>query len=153
VSAKRLELLRELVPAATRLAVLVNPANPSNMETTLRGVEAATRAMGLQIQVHNVSTKRDIDAAFATFANERPDAVFVSGDPVFTSRRVQLVHLATRHALPATYTQRDFTEVGGLMSYGTTFRRRTVRPASTPAASSGARRRPTFRWCNRPSSS
>jgi putative tryptophan/tyrosine transport system substrate-binding protein len=119
VSAKRLELLRELVPAATRLAVLVNPANPSNMETTLRGVEADTRAMGLQIQVHNVSTKHDIDAAFATFANERPDAVFVSGDTVFTSRRVQLVQLATRHALPAAYTQRDFTEVGGLMSYGT----------------------------------
>jgi putative ABC transport system substrate-binding protein len=119
VAAKRLELLRELVPAATRLAVLVNPANRSNMETTLRNVEVATRAMGLQIQVHNVSTKRDIDEAFATFVNERPDAVFVSGDTVFTSRRVQLVHLATRHALPATYTQRDFTEVGGLMSYGT----------------------------------
>ena len=119
LSAKRVELLRELVPAATRLAVLVNPANPSNMQTTLRDVEAATRARGLEIQVHNASTKRDIDAAFATFVHERPDAVFVSGDTIFTTRRVQLVHLATRHALPATYTLRDYIEVGGLMSYGT----------------------------------
>ena len=118
LAAKRLELLRELVPAAARVAVLVNPANAANTETTLRDVEAAARAMGLQIQVLNASTSREIDAAFATFVRERPDALFVGADPFFTSRRVQLVHLATRHAVPATYSAREFAEVGGLMSYG-----------------------------------
>ena len=92
LAAKRLELLRELVPAATRVAVLVNPANAANAETTLRDVEAAARAMGLQIQVLNASTSREIDAAFATFVRERPDALFVGADPFFNSRRVQLVH-------------------------------------------------------------
>ena len=103
--AKRLELLRELVPAATRVAVLVNPANARNTESTLRDVEPAARAMGLQIQVVNASTSREIDAAFATLVRERPDALFVGGDPFFTSRRVQLAHLAARHAIPATYSQ------------------------------------------------
>ena len=92
LAAKRLELLRELVPAAARVAVLVNPANAANTETTLRDVEAAARAIGLQIQVLNASTSREIDAAFATLVRERPDALFVGGDPFFTSRRVQLVH-------------------------------------------------------------
>ena len=90
VTAKRLELLRELVPGAARVAVLVNPANAANAETTLRDVEAAARAIGLQIQVLNASTSREIDAAFATFVRERPDALFVGGDPFFTTRRVQL---------------------------------------------------------------
>ena len=108
LAAKRLELLRELVPGAARVAVLVNPANAANTETTLRDVEAAARAMGLQIQVLNASTSREIDAAFATFVRERPDALFVGSDPFFTSRRVQLVHLAARHAVPATYSQRDY---------------------------------------------
>ena len=85
------------------MAVLVNPANAATTETTLRDVEAAARAMGLQIQVLNASTSREIDAAFATFARERPDALFVGGDAFFNSRRVQLVHLAARHAVPATY--------------------------------------------------
>ena len=87
--AKRLELLRELVPAAARVAVLVNPADDTS-ETTVRDVEAAARAIGLQIQVLNASTSREIDAAFATFVRERPDALFVGPDPFFTSRRVQL---------------------------------------------------------------
>ena len=100
------------------MAVLVNPANATNTETTLRDVEAAARAIGLQIQVLNASTSREIDAAFATFARERPDALFVGGDAFFTSRRVQLVHLAARHRIPATYTRRRFAEAGGLMSYG-----------------------------------
>ena len=99
MAAKRLELLRELVPAATRVAVLVNPASPANTETTLRDVEAAARAMGLQIQIFNASTGREIDAVFANFVRERPDALFVGGDRFFTSRRVQLVHLAMRHAI------------------------------------------------------
>jgi len=119
LAAKRLELLRELVPAATRVAVLVNPTNAANTETTLRDVEAAARALGLQIQVLNASTSREIDAAFATLVRERPDALFVGPDAFFTSRRVQLVHLATRHAVPATYALRDYVEAGGLMSYGT----------------------------------
>ena len=116
LTAKRLGLLRELVPGAARVAVLVNPANTANAETTLRDVEPAARAMGLQIQILQASTSREIEAAFATFVRERPDALFVGPD--FVSRRVQLVHLATRHAIPATYLLRDFAEVGGLMSYG-----------------------------------
>ena len=115
--AKRLELLHQLVPAATRLAVLVNPHNP-NTESTLRGVEPAARALGLQIQVLSASTIREIDAAFATLVSERPDALFVVGDPFFLSRRVQLVNLASRHAIPTTYSTRDIAEAGGLMSYG-----------------------------------
>jgi ABC-type uncharacterized transport system substrate-binding protein len=118
--AKRLELLRELVPAATRVAVLVNPANAEATEPTLRDVEAAARAMGLQIQVLNANTSREIDAAFATVVRERPDALFVGPGPLFNERRVQLVHLASRHAIPATYTQREYAEIGGLMSYGAT---------------------------------
>jgi putative ABC transport system substrate-binding protein len=115
LTAKRLELLHELVPAATRVAVLVNPANAENPE---REVEAAARAIGLQIQVLNASTIREINAAFATFARERPDALFIGLDPFFNSRRIQLVNLASRYAVPASYPLRDFAEVGGLMSYG-----------------------------------
>ena len=105
------------MPRATRVAVLVNPTSPGT-ETTLRDVEAAARAMGLQIQILNASTSREIDAAFATFARERPDALFVAADPFFTVRRVQLVNLASHHAIPATYPSREFAEIGGLMSYG-----------------------------------
>ena len=105
-------------PRATRVAVLVNPANAASTETTLRDVAAAARAMGLQIQVLNASTSREINAAFATFVRERPDALFVGLDPFLNSRRVQLVNLASRHALPATFSNRDNAEIGGLMSYG-----------------------------------
>jgi putative ABC transport system substrate-binding protein len=117
VVAKRLELLRELVPPATRVAVLVNPTNP-NAKSILRDVEAAARAMGLQIQVLNASTSREIDAAFATLVRERHDALFVSPDGFFHSRRVQITTLTARHAVPATYPQREFADIGGLMSYG-----------------------------------
>ena len=85
------------------MAVLVNPANAANTEDTLRDVEAAARAMGLQIQIFNASTSREIDAAFATFVRERPDALFVGRDAFFTSRRVQLATLGARHAIPATF--------------------------------------------------
>jgi putative tryptophan/tyrosine transport system substrate-binding protein len=118
LAAKRLGLLRELVPGATRVAVLVNPANAMNAETTLKDAEAAARAMGLQIQVLNASTSREINAAFASLARERSDALFVGGDAFFNSRRVQLVNLASRYAVPATYADRVLPEVGGLMSYG-----------------------------------
>jgi ABC-type uncharacterized transport system substrate-binding protein len=116
--AKRLELLRELVPAATRVAVLVNPADARTTESTLRDVEAAARAMGLQIQVLNASTSGEIDAAFASIVRERPDALFVGTDAFLSSRRVQFVLLTTRHAIPAAYTGREFPVAGGLMSYG-----------------------------------
>ena len=116
LTAKRLELLRELVPAATRVAVLANPAGPAP-EAMLRDVETAARAMGLQVQVLNAGTSPEIDAAFASFVRERPDALFVGPDPFFVSRRVQLVHLASRHAVPAAYTQRDYAVAGGLMAY------------------------------------
>jgi ABC-type uncharacterized transport system substrate-binding protein len=117
LTAKRLELLRELVPQATRVAVLVNPNGPAN-ESTLRDIEPAARDMGLQIQVLNASTSGEIIAAFDTFARVRPNALFVAPDPFFTARRVQLVHLATRHVVPAIYVARPFTDIGGLMSYG-----------------------------------
>jgi putative ABC transport system substrate-binding protein len=118
LSAKRLELLREVVPRAIRVAVLVNPANPSITETTLGELEPASRAMGLQIQVLKASTSREINEAFATFLHERPDALFVALDAFFNSRRVQLVNLASRYTMPATFVFREFVEVGGLMSYG-----------------------------------
>jgi putative ABC transport system substrate-binding protein len=119
LAGKRLELLRELVPGASRVAVLVNPANVANTETTLQDVEAAARAIGLQIQAFKASTSHEINAAFTTFARDRCDALFVGGDPFFTSRRVQLAILAARHSIPATYGTREIAEVGGLMSYGT----------------------------------
>jgi putative tryptophan/tyrosine transport system substrate-binding protein len=116
--AKRLELLRELVPAAVRVAVLVNPANAEFAETTLRDVDPAARALGLQIQILSASSSREIDAAFATFAHARPDALFVGNDPFFTTRRVQLATAAAHHAIPATFGTRESVEAGGLMSYG-----------------------------------
>jgi ABC-type uncharacterized transport system substrate-binding protein len=118
LAAKRLELLRALVTAATRVAVLVNPAHATNTESTLRDVEPAARDMGLQIQVLNASTSREIDAAFATIVRERPDALFVGNDALFSARRVQLILLAGRHGVPAIYWDREFAEAGGLMTYG-----------------------------------
>ena len=115
LAAKRMELLRELVPGAARVAVLVTA---TNAETTVRDVEAAARALGLRIQIFNVNTIREIDAAFATFARERPDALFVTGDAFLSGRRIQLAQLAAFHRLPATYALRDYAEAGGLMSYG-----------------------------------
>jgi len=117
LTAKRLELLHELVPAAVRVALLTNPDDPS-ADVTLRELEAAVDAMGLQTRLLKASTSREIDEAFATFAHERPDALFVSGGGFFLSRRVQLSLLAAFHRVPATFTLRDFAEAGGLMSYG-----------------------------------
>jgi ABC-type uncharacterized transport system substrate-binding protein len=117
--AKGLEILRELVPAATRVAVLINPANATNAEATLSAAETATRAMGLQIQVLKASTSLEINAAFATLMRERPDALFVGQDAFFNSRRLQLANMAARHVIPMSSVSRDIAEVGGLMSYGT----------------------------------
>jgi putative ABC transport system substrate-binding protein len=118
LAGKRLALLRELVPGAARVAVLVNPANAATAETTLREAQAAARAMGLQDQVFNASTSPEINAAFASLARERPDALFVGGDGFFNSRHVQIVNLASRYAVPASYADRLMAEAGGLMSYG-----------------------------------
>ena len=117
--AKGLGLLHDLVPQAARVAVLVNPANVAYVESTLRDADAAARAKGLQIHVLRASTSREIDAAFETLARERPDALFVANDAFFHSRRVQIVQLAAHHSIPAAYTEQQFPEIGGLMSYGT----------------------------------
>jgi putative ABC transport system substrate-binding protein len=121
VNAKRLALVRELVPNAVRVAVLLNPANGPIAETTLRDVQEAAPTIGLQIRVLNASTSREIDAAFAVLAHQRPDALFVAADPFFTSLRgrVQIATLAARDRIPAVYSLRDCVITGGLMSYGT----------------------------------
>jgi putative tryptophan/tyrosine transport system substrate-binding protein len=116
---KRLGLLHDLVPKAARIAVLVNPANASATEATLREIPEAARALGLQIAVLNASTSREIEAAFNILVADRADALFVAPDSFFTGRFVQFVTLAAHHRVPAAYTQRDFVEAGGLMSYGT----------------------------------
>jgi putative ABC transport system substrate-binding protein len=119
LAAKRFELLRVLVPGATRVAVLVNPANPVRTEANVKEAETAGRAIGLQVQFFKGSTAHEIGTIFATLARERPDALFVSPDPFFTVRRVQLATLAARHAIPTSFPTSDFVEAGGLMSYGT----------------------------------
>jgi putative tryptophan/tyrosine transport system substrate-binding protein len=116
VAAKRLRLLHDLLPKAVRIAVLVNPTNDA--ETTLREVQEAAHTIGLQIQVLNARTIGEIDAAFATLAQERPDALFVAGDAFFLDRRVQFVTLTARDRIPATYSVRELVAAGGLMSYG-----------------------------------
>jgi putative ABC transport system substrate-binding protein len=118
LAAKRLELLREMVPAAKQVAVLVNPAQAMNTESTLQEVQAAAQAMGLQVRVLNVATNREIDAAFAGFEHGRPDALFVGSGTLFTGRRVQLTQWAAHHRMPASYAGREYVEAGGLMSYG-----------------------------------
>ena len=119
VNAKRLGLLRQLVPAAARVAVLVNPANVGRGPSTRADLEPAARVLGLQVQFYDASTNQEIDSAYATLVRERPDALFVAADVFFSSRRVQLISLAARHALPAVYSAREFVEGGGMMSYGT----------------------------------
>ena len=118
MTAKRLGLLHELVPKAIRVAVLVNPADATNTETTLRAVQEAARAIGLQIHVLNASTSPEIDAAFATLARERLDALFVAPDNFFNSRGAQFLTLAARDRIPATYGFREYVTAGGLMSWG-----------------------------------
>jgi putative ABC transport system substrate-binding protein len=117
--AKRLRLLRELVPKAVRIAVLVNPGNALVAETTVQEVQKAAPTLGLQIQIFNAATIGEIDAAFAALARERLDAVLVAGDAFLISRRVQLATLTARNRIPAAYGVRDPVEAGGLMSYGT----------------------------------
>jgi putative ABC transport system substrate-binding protein len=118
VDAKRLRLLQDMVPKAARVAVLVNPANVASADVTLQGTQEAAAATGVQLQILNATTIAEIDAAFASFARERPDALFVAADSFFSSRAVQFITLTARDRLPAAYHLRDFVIVGGLMSYG-----------------------------------
>jgi putative ABC transport system substrate-binding protein len=118
LGAKRLGLLKELLPAAARFAVLVNPANPFITEPFVTELQTAASAIGQQIEVVTASTNSDIDEAFATLLKKRTDAFLISPEALFVTRRVQLVTLAARHALPALYHRREFTDAGGLMSYG-----------------------------------
>jgi putative ABC transport system substrate-binding protein len=118
IGTKRLELLRQLVPKATAIAMLVNPSYPAT-SAEVRDVQAGARSLGLEIKLLNASTGREIDAALATFVRERPDALFVGGDPFLLGQRNQLVLLAARHTVPTTYPQREYVDAGGLMSYGT----------------------------------
>jgi putative ABC transport system substrate-binding protein len=119
VAAKRLGLLHDLVPKAVRIAVLINPANATTAEATLREIPEPARALGLQIQVLKASTSREIEAAFITLVPDRADALFVAPDGFFFDRRIQLATLATRHGIPTAYALREYVEAGGLMSYGT----------------------------------
>jgi putative ABC transport system substrate-binding protein len=121
VLTKRLALLYELVPKAVRVAVLVNPTNVATAGATLREIPEAARTLGLQIQVLNASTSGDTDTAFATLVRERADALFVTTDGFFNTRRVQLANMAARHLIPTTFSVREYVDAGGLMSYGTSF--------------------------------
>jgi putative ABC transport system substrate-binding protein len=152
VAAKRLGLLRELAPTVIRVAVLINPGNVPSAEAHLRDLPEAARAIGLQIQILNASTSREIEAAFATLVRDRADALFVAADTFFISRRVQFATLATRHGIPTAYSTREEVEAGGLMSYGTDIPDMWRRSASMPVKSSKAPSPPTCRSCSPQSS-
>jgi len=117
LGAKRLELLRELVPSAKIVGFLVNPANPTS-ESVTTDTQAAARALGIELVIRNARSESDIDSAFESLAQERVNAVIIGTDQLFTSRRDQLVALAARHALPAIHYLREFVDAGGLISYG-----------------------------------
>jgi len=119
VLTKRLRLLHELLPRAVRVAVIVNPSNASSSETSIHTLKESAPALGMRIDIFKATTIAEIDAAFAAFSRERPDALFVAPDGFMTSRGVQFATLAARHAIPACYTSRDVVSVGGPMSYGT----------------------------------
>jgi putative ABC transport system substrate-binding protein len=118
IAAKRLGLLHEVVPRATRIAALVNPTNPLITASTQRDISEAARGLGLHTRILKAGTSREIDTAFASLGSEPADALFVANDAFFASRRVQFAILATRYLIPVTYSNRDFVEAGGLMSYG-----------------------------------
>jgi len=121
IDAKRLGLMHELLPKATRFAVLVNPANATPTQATSKALKEAARALGLDILFFNASTPAEIDAAFAAFGRERADGLFIGGDALFARRAVQLATLAVRDRMPASYASREMVEAGLLMSYGTSF--------------------------------
>jgi putative tryptophan/tyrosine transport system substrate-binding protein len=118
LAAKRLELLRELVPGTTLIGFLSNPTNPAS-EAEIRDVQAASRALGLQLQILHANSERNIETAFASFAQQHINAILVAGDSFFLSRRDQLIAAAASHAIPTSYQVREFVAAGGLISYGT----------------------------------
>ena len=118
VIGKRLRLLHDLLPKAVRLAVLLNPGNASSTRATLKGIQEAAPALGLQLQLLNATNSAEIEATFATLSHERPDALFVAADAYFNSRGVQFATLAARERIPAAYSDREVVAAGGLMSYG-----------------------------------
>jgi putative tryptophan/tyrosine transport system substrate-binding protein len=144
LGAKRLGLLHELLPTAVRFAVLVNPNN-RNAEALTRDAQATASAISRQVEILPASSTREVDAAFVSLLQNRADALLVSPDPLFDSRRVQLVTLATHHRLPTIYPFRENVEIGGLMSYGSSAAERDRRLASIPDASSRGRKRPSCR--------
>jgi putative ABC transport system substrate-binding protein len=147
VVAKRLRLLHDLLPKASRVAVLINPANDLSAKATLKGVQDAAPGVGLQIKVFSASTISEIDAAFTTIARERPDALFVAPDTFFTSRRVQLATLTARDRIPAFFGVREIAAVGGLMSYGANVADMFHQLGSTPVASLRGPSRLNCRCC------
>ena len=138
---KRLEILREVAPKDASIAVLVRPNASSG--SMLKELQAAATAVGQQIEVLNAQDGREIDAAVSSVVNKRVGALMLAPDPLFSIRRVQIVTLAARNALPTLYVSREFAEAGGLMSYGTNLRMSFAKWARTPAASSRARSRRT----------
>jgi putative ABC transport system substrate-binding protein len=117
--AKRLATLHELVPKAARVAVFINPSDAPRAEILRSDVQAAARDIGLQLQIRNPSSSREIDVAFAELMRERADALFVGPDAFYNTRRVQLANMAARHAIPTAFAVREYVDAGGLMSYGT----------------------------------
>lgn len=118
IAPKRLQMLHELVPTAGVVAMLVNPANPTLVETETKEMQQAARTLGVDLHVLNASTEHDFDAAFAKLIELRAGALVIGPDPFFTSRSDQLAALALRHAVPAAYEVREFAVAGGLLSYG-----------------------------------
>ena len=145
VGPKRLELLHELIPAATVVALLVNPTNPPLAETLASDLQAAARSLGLQLHVLQARTESDFDMVFANLVKLRVDGLVIGSDIFFVSRIEQLAALTVRHAVPAIFQYREFAASGGLMSYGGSLAIFSVRSAPTPAAFSRARSRPTSR--------
>jgi putative ABC transport system substrate-binding protein len=142
LGAKRLELLRELIPRVTVVGFLINPGNPTS-EFQIRDVQAAARAFDIEPLVLHADSERNIDAAFASFVQQRTNAVIVGADSLFLSRRDQLAGLAARHAVPAIYPLREFADIGGLMSYAQARPMPTASPVATPRGFSKAKSRPT----------
>jgi putative tryptophan/tyrosine transport system substrate-binding protein len=122
IAPKRLQLLHELVPMASVMALLVNPANPNLSEINTKELQAAARTLGLELHVLNASSERDFDGVFAKLIQLRAGGLVIGGDPFFTSQSEQLAALALRHAVPTIYQNRDFAVAGGLLSYGADFR-------------------------------
>src|SRR5262249_33835265 len=145
IAPKQLQLLHELVPAASVMALLVNPANPSLAEPNTKELQAAAHTLGLELRVLSAGTERDFNEVFAKVVQFQAGALVIGGDPLFTSRSDQLAALALRHAVPAIYSNRDFALAGGLLSYGADLERPTAWPAIIPAGFSRAKSRPICR--------